>query len=247
MPDEPAQIPASATSEIPVPSLPPAPPKPGDLDEHGHAYDPAKHIPVKSRTTKTWMARGGRKKKSALPGAASPANSVQPGPAAAPDFSELKKILESGPAETEAAGTKKEETPDGPTIDHSTDAAEVACRVAQFTAGLILDAPDDTTPPNGEHKHMVDATAAYIRFKGWHAVAGIGLALMFAAWLLKVLQKPKPRETVRRWFRGGDEANAVNVTPEDSRPAPSTNAGAGAARSSQIIDLPANIPPLAPQ
>src|SRR3972149_5424327 len=113
MPDEPEQIPASATSEIPAPPPPLAPPKPGELDDHGHAYDPAKHLPVKSRTTKTWMSRGGRKKKSVLPGAASSGNPV-PGPAAAPDFSDIKKILESGPAEAGTADAKKEEPTDGP-------------------------------------------------------------------------------------------------------------------------------------
>jgi hypothetical protein len=125
-------------------------------------------------------------------------------------------------------------------VDHSDDAAEVGCRAVQFVAGVALDAPDDVQPTPAEHKHMVRATAAYIRSKGWQATAGIGLALMFGAWLLKVLSKPRPMSKVRGWLHLDAPAPAA----AGEKPTPGVTARP--AGNPQSTGLPPGIPPLAP-
>jgi hypothetical protein len=121
-------------------------------------------------------------------------------------------------------------------VDYSADAGEVIAHGAQLTAGLVFDAPEDCQATAEEHRHMVEATAAWIRSKGWQAAAGVGLVLMFAAWLLKVLQKPKPQAKFRSWFSRGDAAGSASAQGSDTH-APHSGA--------EIIPLPPGIPPLA--
>lgn len=188
---------------------------PGTLDDKGHAFDPARHLPRKHPHGGHWLPKGGRKPR-AIP--------VQPAPSFIPDRVPDEKVQAT-------------DNPAPPaTADHAADAGEVIARATQLTAGVILDAPKETTASASEHKHMVEATAAYIRAKGWQTAAGVGLILMFAAWLLKVLQQPAPQAKVRSWFSGGQPRN-VTPEPSASAPRPADNASA---------DLPAGIPPRAP-
>lgn len=196
----------------------------GTLDDKGHAFDPARHLPRKHPHGGHWLPKGGRKPGSVAQAVSKPADSFIP--AKAPP----------APTGTGLAERNGQESPEnGPAlVDHSSDAAEVAVRATQFTAGLVLDAPKECEASPAEHKHMVNATAAYIRSKGWQTAAGVGLLLMFAAWILKVLQQPKPREKVKSWF-----------TPDEPRPvAPADSKPAAAAT---VIDLPSHVPPLAPR
>jgi hypothetical protein len=111
-------------------------------------------------------------------------------------------------------------------------------------AGVVFDAPEDCTPPLAEHKNMVRAVAAYVRARGWHIAAGFGLALMFAAYLLRIARKPRPAAKVRAWFSSSRAERARDVTPDTARPSAPISSAQQAPRES-VIDLPRNIPPLA--
>ena len=223
--------------EAPAPVTPPPSPD-AEKDDGGVPFDPARHIHHKNRHTGRWMPKGGRK----------PGSKAAPAPAPAPQPQSFIPSTEPAAPKEEAAAKPAAAAsavsgaagPGETVTDHSSDAGEVASRAIQFTAGVILKAPEDCTAAPVEHKHMVNATAAYIRSKGWQTTAGIGLLLMFAAWLLKVMQKPKPQETVRSWFNGTGLDSARDVTPDNNK-----RAGGAQPGHSAVIDLPANIPPLA--
>lgn len=204
-------VPSEAHNPAPAGSTPaPAPTTPieGEKDSAGVVWDAVRHIRAKNKHTGRWMPRGGRR-----PGV--PAKSP---PAKTESF--VPAVVPAPPAEINPPA---ETTPSAPVVDHSTDAGEVIAQATQLTAGIVLKAPEETRASPAEHKHMVEATAAYIRSKGWQAAAGIGLLLMFTAWLLKVMQRPKARETVAGWFTRPEPRN---VTPEDKRPAaPVTETG----------------------
>ncbi len=263
IPPEPAgakTVPASAITpaEVPIPTAPaPAPEKTAsepaaaaavdpnaERDAGGVPFDSARHLPRKHPHSGRWMPKGGRKpgassaatSSASSPGASS--NVSRPAPAsfipAAPPPPPAGEVVTTEAAPAPAADARAE------VVDHSDDAAEVACRAAQFAAGVVLDSPEDCTPPPAEHKHMVKATAAYIRSKGWQATAGIGLALMFGAWLLRVLSRPKPMGKVRGWLHLDEKAPAA---PADK---PAAGVTARPAAPAQSTGLPPGIPPLAP-
>jgi|JI10StandDraft_1071094.scaffolds.fasta_scaffold111619_4 hypothetical protein len=202
----------------------------GTLDDCGRAFDPARHLPRKHPRGGHWLPKGGRK-----PGAATKAT-----PAAVASFIPAKVpaalIDPSAPQINEMESPR----PAAPGVDHAADAGEVAARAVQLTAGIVLKAPKETTASPAEHRHMVEATAAYIRSKNWQAAAGVGLLLMFGAWLLKVLQQPGPHATVSGWLKGeAPPAPPSPATPAaPARPAPAATPGPQS-------DLPPNLPPLA--
>lgn len=219
-------VPSEAHNPAPAGSTP-APAStvaPGTLDDKGHVFDPLRHLPRKHPHGGHWMPKGGRKPGSHAKSPPRPVASFIPDkvPAPLPDPS--------------AAETNRQESPkNGPAaVDHAADAGEVAARAVQLTAGILLKAPKETTASPAEHRHMVEATAAYIRSKNWQAAAGASLLLMFVAWLLKVLQQPGPQATVSGWFEPGEQPR--KVTPEQP---PQKPAAPGSA------DLPPGVPPLA--
>lgn len=227
----PAGTPAGEAGSIPAPA-----PASGEVDSAGVVFDPARHIHKKNPHHGRWMPRK-PKRVATSTGAATGAAAAGSAPPPA-SFIPAEEPPAAPPAgEPEAAPAPRLE----PGPDHSSDAAEVVCRAMQFGLGLAFDAPEACTPTATEHRHMVEATAAYIRAKGWQTAAGLGLFLMFAAWLLKVLQQPKPREKIRSWFIDGRAARAKDVTPKSDRPAAGAESGA-----TGPTPLPANIPPLAP-
>ncbi len=236
------------TGNAPVSSVTvPAETKPaGDVekDARGTAFDPSRHTGKKNRHTGIWMPKGGRKKKFTQ-GAEGQAGNHIPSragssPAPAPSASFIPENEPAAPAaETEARERSEAAEPSGG-ADHSEDAAEVVCRAAQLGAGFVFDAPEDCTPAGAEHKSMVKATAGYIRLKGWQATAGVALAIVFAAWVLRILNKPKPQAKVRSWL---NLDRMENVTPETENPA--RTPAASRERSASIIDLPSHVPPLA--
>jgi membrane-bound lytic murein transglycosylase B len=118
--------------------------------------------------------------------------------------------------------------------------------VVEVVAGIAFDSPEDCTPPAAEHANMVRAVAAYLRAKGWQAAAGVGILLMFGAYLLRVLRKPKPQAKVREWFSAATRAR--DVTPPEARPAPAAPRQPSPS-SAAVIDvtpgLPPGVPPLA--
>jgi hypothetical protein len=180
------------------------------------------------------MPRGGRKPAVAAAG-------TPPGAPAATAASRPPAPSFIPPEEPPAAATEEKPTGEAVRIvDHSTDAGEVIARGAQLTAGIVFDAPEDCQATDAEHRHMVEATAAWIRSKGWQAAAGVGVLLMFAAWLLKVLQRPKPQAKFRSWFSVGSEPSAdAGAASAQGNGTPAPNGGA------EIIHLPPGIPPLA--
>lgn len=199
---------------------------PLELDAGGVPFDPEKHARAKHGKTGRWMPRR-PKRKAAAPGAAE--SRTLPAPSYIPPGEPPQ------PAAPEAEQAAATASP-----DHSEAAAECVARSAQFVAGIVFDAPEDCTPPAAEHAGMVRATAAYIRAKGWQFAAGSAVGLVFGAWILRTLQKPRPREKLRDWLQRTAGVRARNVTPEQDRPARSSAPASGT-----IIEIPANIPPLA--
>lgn len=221
VPGEVHNLAAAGSTPAPAPTV-----APGTLDDKGHPFDPARHLPRKNRIGGHWMPRGGRKPGSPAKADSRPVESFIPATVPA-------TTLDMSAAEINALDSAKKGTEP---LDYSADAGEVASRAVQLTAGIVLKAPKETVASPAEHKHMVEATAAYIRSKNWQAAAGVGLVLMFAAWLLKVLQQPGPQATVSGWLKPEDKPR--DVTPTPSRPAAAPVSGS---------DLPANLPPLAPR
>ncbi|HYC70020.1 MAG TPA: hypothetical protein VEB66_02365 [Opitutaceae bacterium] len=199
------------------------------------AFDPAKHNRSKHPHTGRWMPKGGRTKRDgsspASPGPVTSAPSFIPKdvpPAASPEKASLPAPAAS--AETGVAV---------PIVDHSSDVGEIVSRSVQLTAGIVFDAAEECTATAAEHNHMVKATAAFIRSKGWQAAAGLGLFLMFTAWVMKILQKPKVGEKVRSWFRREEPTPSVEAP---TKPQPATPAQPSAAPP----DGRRAVPPLAP-
>jgi hypothetical protein len=221
-----------------APALDASQPAAGTLDAKGTPFDPSRHIPRTHPRTGAWMPRGGRKAGATPPASANP-GTAQTAPDAPPPASYIPAEEPPPPQSSDA----KPSTPPAPEVDHSDDAGEVVCSSVEVIAGIIFDAPEDCTPSAVEHKNMVRAVAAYIRAKGWQATAGVGLLLMFGAYLLRVLRKPKPNAAVRRWVGLDRAEKALDVTPEAERPsAPHSPAPQHRA---EIIDVPAHVPPLA--
>ncbi|MDD2764168.1 MAG: hypothetical protein PHE83_09375 [Opitutaceae bacterium] len=230
-PTVPAPSAVPVDCDVPMPPVDPLPaPASGEVDRHGKPFDPARHVHTLHPKTGAWMPR--RKPRAAAASAGTGAAGSPSSPPPAASFIPPEEPPAAPPADT---------PPPEPAVDHSSDAAEVVCRSAQFALGIVFDAPEACTPAVTEHKHMVEATAAYIRAKGWQAAAGVGLVLMFAAWLLKVFQHPKPMAKIRGWFQDAKVNHARDVTPEGERPGGTSSVPAGGA----VIDIPANIPPLA--
>jgi hypothetical protein len=246
---------APASAAQPQPAAAPSEPAPvtpeADAnvarDSAGVPFDAARHLSKKNPHTGRWMPRGGRKPKVAASGVP---NGTSPGVPAS-DASSAPRVesfipTEPPPPKPEGNAASADKAAPEPEIEHSDDAAEVVCSALQVVAGIAFESPEDCTPAPAEHKNMVRATAAYIRAKGWQATAGIGLALMFGAFLLKVLRKPKPQAKVREWF-GLDGAKDV-TPPEALAGGVSRQADAPPAQSkrpAEIIELPAHVPPLA--
>jgi hypothetical protein len=221
-----------------APALDASQPAAGTLDAKGTPFDPSRHIPRTHPRTGAWMPRGGRKAGVTPPASANP-GIAQTTPSTPPPASYIPAEEPPPPS----ADEPKPSTPPAPEVDHSDDAGEVVCSSVEVIAGIIFDAPEDCTPSAVEHKNMVRAVAAYIRAKGWQATAGVGLLLMFGAYLLRVLRKPKPNAAVRRWVGLDRAEKALDVTPEAERPsAPHSPAPQHRA---EIIDVPAHVPPLA--
>lgn len=210
----------------------------GTADAHGTPYDPARHIPSLHPRTGRWMPRGGRK------AGAMPAPSASPGASPEPSAPPQPSYIPAEEPPPQASADPQPSAPPPPSVDHSDDAGEVVCSSIEVIAGIVFDAPEDCTPAAAEHKNMVRAVAAYIRAKGWQATAGVGLLLMFGAYLLRVLRKPKPNATIRRWV-GLDSAaeEARDVTPAAARPSAAHSLAPH--QRAEVIDVPAHIPPLA--
>lgn len=213
----------------------PAPAPSGEIDRKGVLFDPAKHNHLVHPLTGCWMPKGGRKVGTHTRIAAT-ADTAAP-----PDRSYVTP--EEPPAATPPAAEAAPSPPANGLVDTSHDAGEVGARAVQFGAGLILRAPDECTAAPAEHNHMSEAIAAWVRTKGWQGTATIALMLMLAAWLLKVLQKPRPRATIEGWFGLDHSSGAKNVTPESER----SDGAAGPPPAGQTIEIPASIPPLAPR
>lgn len=229
--------PSGDHTPAPAGSTPAPAPTSAEVDSRGVPFDPARHLPRKHPIGGQWMPKGGRKPKVAKPAPA-------PTPEAARQASPVESFIppDVPPAEQPAAA---ERAPDAHAeiVDHSEDAAEVVCRAAQFGAGIVLDAPEDVTPAPAEHKSMTKATAAYIRTKGWQATAGVALFLVFAAWILRVVNKPRPREKIRGWLKlDGQPAGPSPASQADAAPSKSTAADAPR---TAVPALPSGIPPLA--
>ena len=194
--------PAPATFKTVADKIDPDFPKPAgnaEVDGRGVPFDPARHLPRKHPKTGVWLPKGGRKPKaqvspgsssSPLPAGGSAADVSTPGA----DQSAGSFIADEKTALPPAESPVGSAAPDAQVevVDHADDAAEIITRGAQFGAGLVFDDPDAGTVPAGEHKHMTKATAAYIRAKNWQASAGVALFLVFAAWFLKIVNKPGP-------------------------------------------------------
>jgi len=241
-------VPASAIVqlEMPTPTGPAAPassPQPASVDapvsqpaaevprdKAGTAFDAARHLNKLHPTSGRWMPKGGRKARAS----GAPASATPPAPAQ----SFIPK--DAPPPAAEGKSEDKSSAAAPAAVDYSNDAGEVVCRATQLIAGIAFDSPEDCTPAAAEHKNMVSATAAYIRMKGWQASAGVALLLVFAAWLLRILSKPKPQAKVREWLRF---TRAQDVTPAaEPQPEPTPS---GPSPGSPVIDIPASIPPLA--
>lgn len=247
-------VPASAITptEIPIPTSPapaaaPAPTPSGNVrkDAAGVPFDPARHLEKMHPHSGRWMPRAqkGVKKRSAssagtFSGSSPGANSNVSPPApvsfipATPPPAPAELVDESKPAETAEPLQ---------VVDHSDDAAEVGVRAVQFGLGVVLDAPEDVTPAAAEHRQMVKTVSAYVRAKGWQATAGVGLVIMFAAYVLRVLNRPRPMAKVRGWFSLDAPAAASKAAPA-SAPKPDEPRAPAAPSSS---GLPPGIPPLA--
>lgn len=206
------------------------------VDDAGTPFDGTRHLPKKHPRTGRWLPRGGRKPRAATTTPSTDASTSQPPP---PSFIPPQP---PPPPESAAQPPPKSEASSAQAVDHSEDAGEVLCSAVEVAAGVIFDAPEDCTPPVAEHKNMVRAVAAYVRSRGWHIAAGLGVGLMFAAYLLRVVRKPKPGAKLRSWLQFDRAEKARDVTPENVRPS-----NAPSPKKSDVIDLPPNIPPLAPQ
>jgi len=198
------------------------------FDKAGVAFDPARHVPHISRTTGRWLPRGGRKKaKVPAPGGVTSPGAPAPASSAPPPRSYVAP--DTPPPATASAGSGAARSEPAAEEDHSADAGEVLATGAQFVAGLVFDAPEECAAAPTQHRHMVTATAAWLRARGTRLAAGAGVLLMFAAWLLATLRKPKVNATVRRWL--GQDASpkpAAAVTHRaPATPAASPPAGAG--------------------
>lgn len=237
-PTAPVEIPAAPIDQ--KPALPAAPSNP-ELDESGCPFDPARHIRKKHPTTGRWMPKGGRKKrdKAATSPASpspltSPEKSASPAsmPTPPPSASFIPKEEPARPVATEPAPDARAEV-----VDHADDAAEVVTRGAQFGAGLVFDDPDAGKISEAEHRNMTKATAAYIRTKGWQASAGVALALVFVAWLLRIVSKPGPQAKVKSWLSIGRETAAA--------PSPSISENPTKETANSFNRAPDSVPPLA--
>lgn len=205
----------AAPAAAPVPAAPSPALDSSKVDGAGVVFDPARHIDRMNAKTGRWMPRGGRKPGSVAAGGSTPAPAAKPAPSFIPD-----QVPPPPAAEAEAAkpGPAAGEPAPGP--DNSEDAAECAARALQFAAGTVFDDHAAATPPPKEHESMVRGFAAFIRSKGWQATAGVAVVIIVAAWLMRVLQKDKPREKVRSWMGLDRAEKARDVTPADKRPTP---------------------------
>lgn len=209
-----------------------------EIDRGGVKFDGKRHLRRLHPTTGRWMPKGGRRPKSpaasSRPGVEQPSYIPASVPPAPPSPDSVKTITDEIPSAAQSTAAD----------DQADAAGECAARALQFAAGIVFDSPDDCTPPGPEHRSMVRAFAAYIRAKGWQGTAGTSVFLVIVAWVLRVLMKEKPRAAIRGWIDHAKAKAARDVTPPDAAPAPSSSAVNP--RVSNVIDLPPNIPPLAP-
>lgn len=233
-------VPSETHILAPAGSTPAPAPTSAEVDSRGVPFDPARHLPRKHPIGGQWMPKGGRKPKVAKPAPSPTPEAARP---AAPVESFIPADVPAAEKPAEATAAERAPEAHAEIVDHSEDAAEVVCRAAQFGAGMVLDAPEDVTPAPAEHKSMTKATAAYIRTKGWQATAGVALFLVFAAWILRIANKPRPREKIRGWLK---------LDGQPAAPAADPHAETGAARSTAadaprtaVPALPSGIPPLA--
>lgn len=238
-------------AEIPTPTAPlspeqqtqgPAAPAPlvdsnAERDAKGVPFDPARHLARKHPATGRWMPKGGRKPGSGSAPTSSESSAGAPSnPLPPPSASFIPDAAPPPPVEAKA-GSDEPAPVRVESVDHSDDAAECGVCAVVAVAGLVFD--EDCSPGAAEEKNMKKAVAAYIRAKGWQATAGIGLFLMFAAYVLRLLRKPGPKTKVREWFRFKG-AKSVTPAPQSGEQSPEPARGTG-----PVIDIPAHIPPLA--
>lgn len=228
--------PTAPVSSAAVAPAQPAPPSPAldssKVDSKGTVFDPTKHIDRTNPSTGRWMPRGGRKARVIPTGGPAPAPAEKP----APSF-----IPQSVPPAPKVEGEQETPSATQPTAaalpDNSEDAAECAARALQFAAGTVFDDHDASTPAPKEHASMVRSFAAFIRAKGWQATAGVAVVIVLVAWLLRVLQKDKPREKVRHWLGLARVEKARDVTPEEKKPAAPAPTPVAVARPQTIHDI----------
>ncbi len=207
---------------------PPAPDAPRDA--RGHVFRPEFHrlgSDGKPFVNKhgLFMPRGGRK----------PKNFAPPPPPMAPGespWSSAEKTAASAPPPVVDEKKKEEPAAAAPTShadisDNSDDASEVFCRAIYTVTGFAFDAPAECQPRPAEHDNMRRAFAAYLRSKGWKSSAGVGIVLMLAAYLLRVLGKPVPAAKLKSWFADwrANRAKPVEKTTPEKESAPSSAVG----------------------
>ena len=145
----------------------------------------------------------------------------------APAWSEAEKAAaaQSVPAEA-VPGSGAVPDPDI-TVDHSADAAEAICGGAYLIAGVTFDASEDATPGKQEHENLRNVTAAWIRSTGWKGGPLAGMLLGWAAYLMRLVRKPKPAAKMREWFGTMKRAQPVDVETTPVRPAAPKTAPVG--------------------
>ncbi|MFT3870465.1 MAG: hypothetical protein QM715_18605 [Nibricoccus sp.] len=186
-----------------------------------------------------FMPRGGRKPKGAtLPGSA-PIASPAVSPAADPWSASDRAAAATPPPVAQPGEPEASAQPQGapPPVGSSTDAAEVGCRVAYTLTGLALGVPEESTPPAAEHKNYVETVAKYFDYRGWRFVGGVALCFLAAAYVLRLISKPKVEKRLRDLFGGSSEPELKNVTP-----APEISAEPEKSK----VPPPAAVPPIIP-
>ena len=213
-----ADVPRPETPAAPV--EPPAPPVAPDsatsapeVDSLNRPFDAAKFRPEKDSLGRWKNLRGGRKPRAA---SQNPPADLPPAENAwsAADRADAANATPAAETETASAETPRASARAADAVDRADDAAEVVCRAVYTGAGVVFDAPEDCDPKPAEHENMRKAVAAYNRAKGWAFGAGVGLLLVFAAYLLRTLRKPGPSKNFRAWVSDVRASRAKPVQPE---------------------------------
>ena len=174
--------PAATPSASPAASTAPAAePRPGDLDDAGNAYDPAKHNPRRNRKG-LWAGKQGRP-----PGHGS---SAPKSDAPAPPRSVVGTVDGAPGSSTAAIG------------DRFDLAAELYTRAGYSVLDGVFSADGEWLPESdGEHVALRGAVATYLRHKGTDDLPpGLAVSLALATYGAKRISKPNTSTRVRLYF-----------------------------------------------